>query len=134
MSHEYKITTWSDIIIHISYERKLWLWNFTARRFNSCFIQMCKKINLKHLLKFSFEFSQKVCLCQKGRFSNTYSKVKTCMIDEWNALYLCKWSILHLAIHIMLFKLPVILLSSNSFKNHLLFSNFYPYYLSSTWL
>ena len=41
--------TWSDIITEAPRKKKLWVGNFTARKFNSCFYP-------NKLLKFSFKF------------------------------------------------------------------------------
>jgi len=53
-------------------DKRLWLWNFIARNYISQVIQMFKKLIWKILL---FEFSQKICLCPKGRFSKIWSHI-----------------------------------------------------------
>jgi len=66
--------------------KKLLVRNFIVRRFNSCFIQMYKKIHLKKIVKvFNWVFA-KVYFCPKGRFSKIQSQMWICW-KSWETLH-----------------------------------------------
>jgi len=88
----YLLGTLADLTISPR-KKKLLVWNFIARRFNSCFIQIWrKKLYLKNYNDFQLNFL-KVCLCPKGRFSKNMYLVYISCFDRLSVFTkLCMYS------------------------------------------